>query len=61
MIIPNDDVVPRKCEISVEMNLETIIAESKEVAQALLDFADRLTEIGEKYNGKRNEGGEDDG
>ena len=52
MIIPNDDVVPRKCEISVEMNLETIIAESRDVAQALLDFADRLTEIGEKYSGE---------
>ena len=32
------------------MNLKTIIAETKEVAQALLDFADRLTEIGEKYS-----------
>lgn len=37
-------------EISAELNLKTIIAESREVAQALLDFADRLTEIAEKYS-----------
>ena len=39
-----------KYEITAEMNLKTIIAETKEVAQALLDFADRLTEIDEKYS-----------
>lgn len=37
-------------EISAELNLKTIIAESREVAQALLDFADRLIEIDEKYS-----------
>ena len=39
-----------KYEITAEMNLKTIITESREVAQALLDFADRLTEIGKKYS-----------
>ena len=39
-------------EISAELNLKTIIAESREAAQALLDFADRLTEIDEKYSDK---------
>ena len=39
-----------KYEITAEMNLKNIIAETKEVAQALLDFADRLTEIDEKYS-----------
>ena len=38
-----------KYEITAEMNLKTIIAESREVAQALLDFADRLEEIEKKY------------
>ena len=44
-----------KYEITAEINLETIIAESREVAQALLDFADRLTEIKEKYSGEEGE------
>ena len=46
-----------KYEITAELNLKTIIAESREVAQALLDFADKLTEIDEKYSdeGKENE------
>ena len=39
-----------KYEISAELNLKTIIAESREIAQALLDFANRLTEIDEKYS-----------
>lgn len=51
-IYDNDDAEPKKYEITVEMNLETIIAESREVAQALLDFADRLTEIEKKYSGE---------
>lgn len=36
-------------EITAEMNLKTIIAEAKEVAQALLDFADNLEKIEIKY------------
>ena len=40
------------------MNLKTIIAETKEVAQALLDFADRLTEIDEKYSDDSGKDGE---
>lgn len=46
-----------KYEITAEMNLETIIAESREVAQAILDFADRLAEIDTKYS---EQFGEDD-
>ena len=44
-----------KYEITAEIILKTIIAESREVAQALLDFADRLTEIEEKYSGEDGE------
>lgn len=47
-----------KYEITAEMNLKTIIAESREVAQALLDFADKLTEIDEKYSDDNREDGE---
>lgn len=36
-------------EITAEMNLEKIIAESREVAQALNEFADNLEQIKEKY------------
>jgi hypothetical protein len=36
-------------EITAEMNLKKIIAESKEVAQALNDFADNLERIEKKY------------
>ena len=36
-------------EITAEMNLKTIISETKEVAQALLDFADNLEKIEIKY------------
>lgn len=36
-------------EITVEMNLKTIIAESREVAQALNEFADNLERIEKKY------------
>lgn len=36
-------------EITAEMNLKNIISESKEVAQALNDFADNLEEIQNKY------------
>ena len=36
-------------EITAEMNLKKIIAESKEVAQALNEFADNLERIEKKY------------
>lgn len=36
-------------KITAEMNLKTIIAESKEVAQALNEFADNLEQIEKKY------------
>lgn len=36
-------------EITAEMNLKKIIAESKEVAQALNEFADKLEQIEKKY------------
>ena len=38
-----------KYEITAEMNLKNIIAESREVAQALNDFADSLERIEKKY------------
>ena len=36
-------------EVTAEMNLEKIIAETREVAQALNEFADNLERIEEKY------------
>ena len=36
-------------EIIAELNLEKIIAESREVAQALNEFADNLERIEKKY------------
>ena len=36
-------------EITAEMNLKKIIAESREVAQALNEFADNLERIERKY------------
>ena len=36
-------------EVTAEMNLEKIIAESREVAQALNKFADNLERIERKY------------
>ena len=36
-------------EIKAEMNMEMIIAESREVAQALNEFADNLERIEKKY------------
>lgn len=36
-------------EITAEINLKNIISESKEVAQALSDFADKLEKIQNKY------------
>lgn len=38
-----------KYEITAEMNLKNIIAESREVAQALNDFADNIERIERKY------------
>lgn len=36
-------------KITAEMNLKNIIAESREVAQALCEFADNLERIEKKY------------
>ena len=36
-------------EITAEMNLKKIIAESREVAQAFNEFADNLEQIEKKY------------
>lgn len=36
-------------EITTELNLKKIIAESREVAQALNEFADNLERIEKKY------------
>lgn len=43
-------------EITAEMNLKKIIAESREVAQALNEFSDNLERIEKKYreNNKEN-------
>jgi hypothetical protein len=38
-----------KYEITAKLNLEKIIAESREVAQALNEFADNLERIEKKY------------
>jgi hypothetical protein len=38
-----------KYEITAEMHLKNIIAESREVAQALNEFADNLERIEKKY------------
>ena len=38
-----------KYEITAEMNLKNLIAESREIAQALNDFADNLERIEKKY------------
>lgn len=37
------------CEIKMELNLKTIIAETKEVAEALNEFVDTLEQIEKKY------------
>lgn len=39
----------REAVIIPEMNLKNIIAESREVAQALNEFADNLEQIEKKY------------
>jgi len=38
-----------KYEITAEMNLEKIIAEAREVAQAFNEFADNMEQIEKKY------------
>lgn len=38
-----------KIKITAELNLEKIIAESREVAQVMNDFADNLERIEKKY------------
>ena len=40
---------PYKIKITAAMNLNKIIAESREVAQALNEFADDLEQIEKKY------------
>lgn len=45
-------------EITAEMNLKKIIAESREVAQALNDFADNLERIEKKYTEPQESEGE---
>ena len=44
-----------KYEITAELNLEKIIAESREVAQALNEFADNLEQIEKKYSDSQEE------
>ena len=47
-------------EITAEMNLKKIIAESREVAQALNEFADDLERIERKYaDPQESEGGQE--
>ena len=45
-------------KITASMELKPYIAEVREVTQALQDFADRLTEIDEKYSDTRISGKE---
>lgn len=42
-------------EITAKMNLKKIIAESREVAQALNEFADNLERIEKKYTEQESE------
>lgn len=46
-------------EITAEMNLQNLIKESREVAQALNEFADNLEQIEKKYT-KPNEESEEE-
>ena len=39
-----------KMTVKASMNLKPIIAESRDIAQALLDFADNLEQIDKKYS-----------
>ena len=42
-------------EITARMHLKNIITESREVAQALNEFADKLEQIEKKYTDKEQE------
>jgi len=44
-----------RCELIAEMNLKKIIAESREVAQVLNEFADNLERIEKKYESRESE------
>lgn len=46
-------------EITAELHLRDIIAESREVAEALNEFADKLEQIEEKYAALRESEAED--
>lgn len=46
-------------KITARMHLKNIISESREVAQALNEFADKLEQIEKKYNEKEQEDGND--
>ena len=48
------------CEIKAEMNLQNLIKESREVAQALSEFADNLERIEKKYAKPNKESEEED-
>jgi hypothetical protein len=43
-------------EITAELHLKNIIAETRETAEALKDFADRLEQIEKKYTDKSESG-----
>jgi len=45
-------------EIKAEMNLKKVVAESREVAQALNEFADNLERIEKKYTEQESEDAE---
>lgn len=47
-------------EITAELDLKKVIAESREVAQALNEFADNLEQIEKKYAEKPEEESEED-
>ncbi len=44
-------------KITAELHLRNIIAESREVAEALNEFADKLEQIEKKYTEKEQEDG----
>ncbi len=48
-----------KIKITAEMDLKNIIAESREVAQALNEFADNLERIEKKYAEPQKERGKE--
>ena len=48
-----------KYELTAELHLKPIIAESREVAQALNEFADKLEQIEKKYSEQADRSEED--